>query len=192
MSSIVTEAAWTAAPELVIDRVYMADSGGFASVTDFVQGDPTTHAKIKVLWSDDGLYYLATVKDATVSLANDHQCDNLEFFIGEDYTFGATGAWTSSGGQYRVGRNANISGDSTTRVTTVVDSNDTGYTIKTRIAWAAAATTAVNGKMIGIEPQLAYSRTGGARDAVVMWNNFLAPSYNQRANTGLAYLVGKP
>jgi hypothetical protein len=193
MSTIVPDAAWATAPELEIDRVFMVDSGSLAQVTDFVQGDPATHARVKVLWSDDGLYYLATIPDATPSVANDHQCDNLEFFISENYTIGqASVNWSGSGGQYRVGRNSNVSGDSTSRVTTVVDTNTTGYTIKTRIAWAAAATTAVNGKLIGIEPQLAYSRSNGVRDAVVMWNNFLSASFQQNGNTGLAYLVGKP
>jgi hypothetical protein len=182
------EAAWATAPVIKMDRTYMPDSGNWSLVTDFDAANPPT---VKLLWSTDGLYYLAEIADATESLGADHQCDNLEFFINEAYTGANTGNWNGSGGQYRVGRNSTISGDSTTRVTRIVTNTETGYTIKARIAWATAAATVAgwaDGKMLGIEAQLAYSRSSGTRDACVMWNNFLAASYQQMANAGIAYL----
>jgi len=186
-ATINEEDEWANAPELVMDRPYMPDSGSLTSVSDYVQANPNTHPKMKLLWSNDGLYFLLKVKDANRAYGSEHNSDNIELFISEDYTFGATGVWNSSGGQCRVGRDATLSAEGSGRITRMLNDTDAEYTIKGKIAWADPSTP-VDGKMIGFDAQQAYAQVAGTRQACIMWNNFLSGSYNQKANTGIAYL----
>jgi len=190
---IAEEAAWATAPEMVIDRVYMPDSANLSN-TEFDQENPNTHPRVKVLWSEDGLYVLAKVKDSSPATTNsaEYYRDNLEFFISEDFDF-TGGNWNTAGGQYRVDRSGAKSADSTTRVSRMVNSDAAGYTIKAKIAFAAnAATVATWGieadKLLGIDAQIAFAREAG-RDACVLWNSPFEGSYQQKGNAGLVYLT---
>jgi len=201
-ATIEEEGAWANAVEIVLDRVYMPDSSGLANVTDYDQSNPETHPKIKLLWSDDGLYVLAKVKDTNNGTATEHNGDSLEVFISESFAFGNSGNWQNTstggttgggGGQYRVSRSGATSGNPSTvtsRTTREVSSTTDGYTIKAKLAWQLSA-TAENNKMIGFDASINYAQGTANRSAQVIWNNFFEGSYNQRGNCGIAYLVGK-
>jgi len=187
-ATITIEAGWDNAAILVLDRPFMQDSPRLARS----EYDPENPPILKMLWSDDGLYFYIEVEDATVVLdgASDHEVDNLELFISENFNWTA-GNWNQQGGQYRVARGGAVSGDSPGRVSKMVNSTATGYTLMIRVAFADAA-TGVNDKMIGFDPQLAYCFEPGTRDACILWSNFLAGSYQQRQHAGLLFLTGKP
>ena len=183
-AAIPNAAQWDNAARLIIDRPFMDDSPNFARSEYDLNNPPV----LKLLWSDDGLYFYLYVTDGTVALegGDDHQVDNLELFISEDYNW-TGGNWNSLGGQYRIARSGAVTGDSTARVKKMVNSTATGYTLMGSIAWAEG-TTAVNGKMVGFDPQLAYCFAGGTRDACILWNSFMEGSYQNKTNAGILLL----
>lgn len=189
-ASIPYEAEWDNAVSLLVDRPYMADTPSLNGS----KYDPNNPPVLKLLWSDDGLYFYMYIVDDTVVLegAGDHLVDNLELFISEDFTWTATGDWATSGGQYRVDRNGVRSGNTTERVTKMVNSDAAGYTIMGRVGWAAPSTTPANDKMIGFDAQLALCSAPGTRDACICWNSFLSGSYQNKTNAGVLFLKGKP
>ena len=186
-TTIPNAGGWDNAAQLIIDRPYMQDSPRLGNS----EYDPANPPVIKLLWSDDGLYFYIYVADASVALdgASDHETDNVEIFISENYDW-TGGDWNQLGGQYRIARSGSVSGDSPVRVARMVNSTATGYTLAGRISWAAPA-TAENGKMLGFDPQLAYSPRPGTRDACILWNSFLAGSYQNKSNAGIIFLKGK-
>jgi len=192
-TAITEEAVWNTTPVLTINRVVMSSTSNLAQ-TDFKQDDPGTHATIKLLWSDDGLYYLLKVIDTTETTtpsSSQQNSDNLEFYINEAYQFGDSGTHSNAGGQYRVGSDGVVSADSPTRVTRMAYRDAAGYTIKARISWAADPATVAtwNGHMIGTESRLTYSTTSGSRAAVIGWNLFHGSAFNRTGNFGIGYLT---
>ena len=199
------ETVWDTAPYLQIDRVWPGDSGSFAtlSTTDFSLTNPETFPTVKLLWSTDGLYLLANVKDSTVSTgvtntSSTHLNDSLEVFIHEGYVLNTNdnNVWAAaSGGQYRIGRDGFRSGSldtntMNTRITRQWNVGTTDYQIKARIAWQTASGT-VSGwdnRLIGGDFQINYC-TGTTRHAGVNWNTSMQlPGYQNATNPGLIYL----
>ena len=214
------ESVWASAAEITIDRVYNPGTSNAAVISGGVDyTDPTTHAKIKLFWNEDGIFSLAEVLDSTYSVGrpNPYQEDSIEIYMGESFSLLANGnntpttGWrsTTNGGQYRSSRDGLLSADLTfnggnneNAVAEIKNAlgkgdgiTDNGYIIKARYGWvnspATVSTWVTSGKTISFDSQINYANTGENANGVLFWSNFLSSSYGNGGNHGIANLLPK-
>ena len=183
---------WENVPVFDVSNVYPVDS-----TADFI-ANPDTSAWAKVLWDTDGIYVLMEITDpdpctlASVS-SNHHLYDSVEVFLDENRPLtGATGGYSSDGGQYRIGSQGTKSGTASNFQGTAW-LTQTGYMIQMRAPFRWSGRNPANGTRIGFDITVnACHGNEPSRYGVLAWNNIVDACYNNVTNFGVINFAGKP
>jgi len=193
----------TAAGPINIRKIYLPDGN---PGNDYLI-DPTTIGEGYVMFDEDGLYVYVNVKDPDVSpvgvTSQHHQVDSVEIFINENYVAG-TNNYATSGSQYRIGANGEVSGDPEARVPPVLEQLKTqnlvksrkitgGYEVIARLPWNFLNQYPLvsNGtKDIGLELQINETQgsISATRRCTMVWNNIGSSNYQNSSQYALGVL----
>jgi len=193
----------TAAGPLNIRKIYIPDGN---PGNDYLI-DPTTTGQGYVMFDEDGLYVYVKVTDDDVSptgvTSQHHQVDSVEIFINENYVAG-TNNYATSGSQYRIGANGEVSGDPEARVPPVLEALKTqnlvksrkitgGYEVIARLPWNFLnqyPLVSDGTKEIGLELQINETQgsVSSTRRCTMVWNNIASSNYQNSSQYALGVL----
>jgi hypothetical protein len=160
--------------------------------------NPSTTAKAKLYWDEDGLWlYVDVTGPVSTNTGFAHEGSSVELFINEAYPTIKTGNHSNTGGQYRVDSNGAISGDPSVAVTAFTALNQKnafkttgGYAVIFQAPWRFAATYPLKDeKPISLEIQVNAARTSGnGRVGVLKWYNTTANTYQNASALAPGFL----
>ncbi len=145
----------------------------------------------KLLWDEENLYVLMTVKDNVLNddSEDDYQQDSIEVFI--DETNSRAGGYDAGDKQYRVSFNNKQSFNGEKCLEEYIKSSavttDDGYIVTAAIKWSEITPEA--GTMIGLELQLNDAGSDGTRKGTKSWADDTGTCYMNPAMFGHAELI---
>lgn len=161
-------------------------------IKHLTMADGPADGTAKVLWDENNLYVLVSVKDPALnsSSSNVHEKDSVEIFV--DETNSKSASYGTGMGQYRINY-LNEQSFNPSSISTGFESFakvvDGGYTIEAKIPFKAVVPT-VN-CVIGFDLQINDARATGGRQDIVMWHDETGNSWQNGSQWGEVTLIGK-